>query len=100
MHKGQLVAGLDSDEIGEYFCKFQAAFKPMLTKEGLMLPNVLAVDIRGSVATIIAKCSAKEITAEIEKLNPVFTEYMPLSLEEVFVYEMEAIGYDYNKIIF
>jgi ABC-2 type transport system ATP-binding protein len=27
-------------------------------------------------------------------------ETVPLTLEEVFVHEMEAVGYDYNKIIF
>lgn len=100
MHKGQLVISLKSDEIGEHFCKLQAAFKPMPEKEKLMLEDVLAVDIRGSVATIIAKCSAEKLLGEINTLNPIFTEYMSLSLEEVFVYEMEAIGYDYNKIIF
>jgi ABC-2 type transport system ATP-binding protein len=33
-------------------------------------------------------------------LNPLFVETVPLTLEEVFVHEMEAVGYDYNKIIF
>ena len=32
--------------------------------------------------------------------NPIFVDYIPLTLEEVFVYEMEAIGYDTNNIIF
>ena len=100
MHKGKLATSLKSDEIGEHFCKVQAAFKPMPEKEKLMLEDVLSVNIHGSVATIVAKCSTEKLMNEINILNPIFTEYMALSLEEVFVYEMEAIGYDYNKIIF
>ena len=30
---------------------------------------------------------------------PVFSETLPLSLEEVFISEMEAAGYDLNKIL-
>ena len=30
----------------------------------------------------------------------VFAEGVPLTLEEVFIHEMEAVGYDYNSILF
>ena len=39
-------------------------------------------------------------TAALELMNPVSVELVPLSLEEIFVYEMEAIGYDAKKITF
>ena len=32
-------------------------------------------------------------------LNPVFIEALPLTLEEVFISEMEVAGYDINNIM-
>ena len=42
----------------------------------------------------------KESTHEtLKKLSPVLLDMLPLTLEEVFTYEMEALGYDYNNIL-
>ncbi len=100
MHHGELIVKITSQEIGDHFCKIQAAFNVVPEKERLMFNNVMTVDIQGKIATIAAKCKGEEIIEKLNDLNPVFTESMPMSLEEVFIYEMEAIGYDYNKIIF
>ena len=36
----------------------------------------------------------------IRDRGAVFAEGVPLTLEEVFIHEMEAVGYDYNSILF
>ena len=100
MHKGELITKITSEEINEHFCKIQAAFNEVPEKEKLMLEGVLTVDINGKVATIAARNDGDVILEKLKVFNPIFTETMPMSLEEVFIYEMEAIGYDYNKIIF
>jgi ABC-2 type transport system ATP-binding protein len=33
-------------------------------------------------------------------VNPLFSEVLPLSLEEIFISETEVAGYDIKKIIF
>ena len=38
------------------------------------------------------------IRAAANKLEPKFTDEMPLSLEEIFIYEMEVLGYDSSKL--
>jgi len=35
----------------------------------------------------------------IEKEDPVFSEILPLSLEEIFISETEVVGYDIKKLI-
>ena len=41
----------------------------------------------------------EELTKQIaENLHPIFMETMPLSLEEVFLDEMEGTEYDFSKI--
>ena len=43
---------------------------------------------------IIAKGSEDEIRAAIEKHNPKFLDLVSLTLDEIFIYEMEGMGYD------
>ena len=100
LHRGELKLECAIDDIQLGFCKVQAAFRPMpqqLDVEGI---RVITKEIRGSVATFVCAASENEAVAAIEKLSPSFCEAISLTLEEVFIYEMEAVGYDYSKIIF
>ena len=51
-----------------------------------------------SIVYIIIKGEESEIRAELEKKKPKVLDMIPLTLEEVFIYEMEGMGYDYNGI--
>ena len=35
----------------------------------------------------------------LEAQRPLFAEALPMTLEEVFIGEMEAVGYDYSNIL-
>ena len=100
LHLGKLQLECNVDNIRLGFTKVQAAFKEL--PEKLELPGIrtLSVEKRGSVVTFICEIGEKEVLEAVSKLNPVFSEAIGLTLEEVFIYEMEAVGYDYNKIIF
>ena len=56
------------------------------------------LDNVGSVTHLIAKGDRETIRTEIEKFNPRFYDEVPLSLEEIFIYEMEVLGYDSSKL--
>ncbi len=51
----------------------------------------------GKMVQITVKGSENEINKVIESANPVFSEMLPLTLEELFISEMEVAGYDINK---
>ena len=34
-----------------------------------------------------------------QEKNPILLEILPLGLEEIFVYEMEALGYDFANVL-
>ena len=36
---------------------------------------------------------------KIEKHNPILIDVLPLTLEEIFVYEMGDLGYELEKIL-
>ena len=47
----------------------------------------------GSITTIVMRNSIDELKVLLEPYNPAIFEEIPLKLEEIFVYEMEAKGY-------
>ena len=47
---------------------------------------------------MIIKGDEDEIRKQLAPKNPLILDVIPLSLEEIFIYEMEVLGYDYNKI--
>jgi ABC-2 type transport system ATP-binding protein len=53
----------------------------------------------GSVATFIARGCREEVVARIREMNPLLLDVLPLNLEEVFVYEMEALGYAFKDVL-
>lgn len=100
LHNGKLLLECDMDKIQLGFCKVQAAFRPMPEKIEPQGIKLLSSEIRGSVATLVCAAGSEEAIAAVSALSPMFCEAVSLTLEEVFIYEMEAVGYDYSKIIF
>ena len=43
---------------------------------------------------IIARGDREEIVSAVRGLSPKFIDEIPLNLEEIFIYEMEVLGYD------
>ncbi len=100
IHKGNKIVVLSTEDISENFCKVQAAFKPMIEKEALGMENIISFTAQGSMVQIVARCSREVMEKKISTLNPAIADFLPITLEEVFVYEMEAVGYDYNNVLF
>lgn len=100
LHKGQLLMTREMDNLRTSYCKVQTAFRPAV--ETLDLPglSVLRTERVGSVWTLLVRGSEEEVFAALRPLNPVILDCISLTLEEVFISEMEAVGYDYNHIIF
>ena len=59
---------------------------------------VMAMEVRGRFFTLIARGGMDEIEQKLAPFKPLALEAMPLTLEEVFMYEMEVMGYDANVI--
>ena len=102
LHKGRLIMQHTMDALSDRFCKVQAAFAKDSGVDITKFENdkILSVKQSGSVYTVAFAMGCDEAEKYMAAYNPVFVDYIPLTLEEVFVYEMEAIGYDTNNIIF
>jgi ABC-2 type transport system ATP-binding protein len=79
--------------------KVQISLKNDFSQDSFKDIEVLNYKKIGSVATIIVNDKNKDTKEKLEKLNPIILDFLPLTLEEVFIYEMEALGYEFNEII-
>jgi len=63
------------------------------------MENVLHTSKTGSVYNVIVRGDSKETDRQIKALMPVLCERVSLTLEEVFIYELGGLGYDFKNII-
>lgn len=100
LHKGGILLSKDLFDMKLSIHKIQCVFKAEIDVqkvfEGI---EVLKMDKRGSLYTITARGSSEEITNRIESVSPIFSEVLPLTLEEIFISETEVVGYDIKKLI-
>ena len=79
--------------------KWYEAMYKNFDKEDFEDFDILSFKKQGSVATIIIKDNDGKSKKKLEKMKPLILDYLPLTLEEVFIYEMEALGYEFNKFV-
>jgi len=64
--------------------------------EGL---EILHESKSGRLATYIVRGGAAEVTAAVAETNPAYFDVLPLSLEEIFIYELGGVNYEVKNII-
>ena len=100
LHKGGILLSRDLEDMKYHIHKLQCVIRdPEKEKELLEELNVVQYEKRGSLLTVIARGTRQEILMSIEEKDPVFSEVLPLTLEEIFISETEVAGYDIKEII-
>ena len=61
--------------------------------------EVLHESASGRLRTYIVRGSASEISDAVAAANPVYYDVLPLSLEEIFIYELGGVNYEVKNII-
>lgn len=99
IHKGEIIFEKELDELKEDVHKIQIAYKDEVPVELLDQLNVLHSEKRGSVHLYIVKGNEDDVVGKIRRTNPVIFDMLPLTLEEIFIYEMGDIGYAIENIV-
>ena len=99
VHQGGVVFEQELDGLKLNLHKLQAVFKPMISMDVFSDLDILKFDMKGSLINMVIRGDKGVISRRIEALKPVYFEMLPLTLEEVFISEMEVSGYDIDKII-
>lgn len=99
LYKGGIFFESDIDTLKTNMFKVQISLKGDFSKEDFDELDVLSFKKRGSVATVIIKGDKEEAEEYLKKLEPIILDFIPLTLEEIFIYQMEVLGYEFNEII-
>ena len=66
------------------------------TPEGL---DILHETSSGRLQTLIVRGSLEEVRQKVQQANPVYFDLLPLSLEEIFIYELGGVNYEVKNIV-
>lgn len=101
LHQGGIVFESDIQNLKTALFKVQTAFSTPFTQNKFTSVgiNIVSYTQMGSVATFIVRGERMATEEKLRCMNPLLLDMLPLNLEEVFVYEMEALGYAFKDIL-
>ena len=99
LHKGGIIFESDIGNLKTSLLKVQVAFSEEYDKTKFEGIQILSYTKHGSVASLIVRGDRDETAARIKAMQPILFEILPLSLEEVFVFEMDALGYAFSDVL-
>ncbi len=98
MHEGKVILERSLTEMQSNIMKLQIAFEGELPQEINNL-NILHKQSSGRIWILIVRGDRESILNEVNKLNPLLVDALPLSLEEIFIYELGGMDYAVKNII-
>lgn len=99
LHQGGIVLERDIGNLKTSAFKIQIAFAEPFERERFEMLNLVHYQQQGKVATLIVTGDRDETEATLRAMEPLLLEVLPLSLEEVFTYELQARNYDFTTLI-
>lgn len=98
LHHGSFILEKDLDDLKSDIHKIQIALK-VESDELFDQLDIVHQEKRGSVHLLIVRGGREGIDQIIKSFNPVVYDLLPLTLEEIFVYEMGGVGYAIENIL-
>lgn len=99
MHKGRLLMERDVYSIKEGMRKVQVAFaEPPQGEKPFGDINIVNFFRNGNIYDLTIRGTEKDFMPALNAMNPLYVAACPLTLEEIFICEMGAAGYDVNSV--
>ncbi|RDE31282.1 ABC transporter ATP-binding protein [Parageobacillus thermoglucosidasius] len=99
LHSGEMLFEKELDVMKNDIHKIQVAFRNGIPKQFAEQLNIVYKEERGSVLLLIVRGEKQEIISHIQPFQPLIFDILPLTLEEIFIYEMGDAGYAIENII-
>ena len=97
MNKGKIMIERSLNELQENIVKIQLALPDGATlPEGL---DILHKSSTGRLQSLIMHGTQEELTKKLQAANPLFIDAVPLTLEEIFIYELGGADYEVKDIV-
>ena len=99
IHNGKMVIEKPLDDLKGSILKLQLVFNGDFPETLKETADILNLSKTGSVYTVIVRGDKQTIESDFKAYNPVVFDKVSLTLEEVFIYELGGLGYDFENII-
>ncbi len=97
LHHGRLLLERSLSELQDNITKVQMALKePRPLPQGL---DLVHESVSGRLHTLILRGDSREILSRLQELEPLYMDALPLSLEEIFIYELGGNDYAVKDIL-
>ena len=93
LHEGRLVCSGDLDALLGDVHRVQLIPPEGIGEDALAALHPLRLQRQGRLFVATLRGEREKLHAQLSALHPLFMEFLPLSLEEVFILEMEDRGY-------
>ena len=97
MNHGRMLVERSLSELQENLVKLQLAYP-----DGGALPEGLEIvheSATGRLRQLILRGTAAELTEKIAATQPLFMDFVPLTLEEIFIYELGGADYEVKNLV-
>ncbi len=98
LHQGGIVLEQDVTDLKTNVFKVQIAFADSFDRSRFDRLPIMHYHQQGAVAQLIMNGNREETEAHLRELSPLLLEILPLTLEEVFTYELQARNYDFASL--
>lgn len=98
MDRGRVLLERSLAQLQDNMIKLQVVFPEGITEVPADLP-VLHASRVGRVHTLIMRMGAEEATARVAAYHPLLADALPLTLEEIFIYELGGVDYAVKDIV-
>ena len=99
LHKGGLVLQSDVQNLKTSLFKVQIAFSAPPAPNAFEGLGVAQCKQVGSVFSLVIRGNRDEIVARLQTMAPILLDVLPLTLEEVFTFEMANLGYSFQEVL-
>lgn len=99
LSRGRVVVERSLSDLQENVVKMQVVFQGREVPELPADMEVLNVSQVGRITTLIVRGKAHEVTNRLSVYCPILLEALPLTLEEIFIYELGGEGYEIHDVI-
>ncbi|HAO60958.1 MAG TPA: hypothetical protein DCQ90_03225 [Erysipelotrichaceae bacterium] len=90
---GKVGLNDEIENIRALYHKFQVGYTSLPEHSVFESFNPMHLEVRGNVAVLVVKGDAELLKQQLSETQPVLLDEIPITMEEVFVYEMEGKGY-------
>ena len=94
----RIVLNCSVDDISASRCKFRVVFADEKSREDFADFDIKRFDKDGKIVTLSLGGDPEENEKKLNAMSPLLVEKYPLTLEEIFLEEMEDTDYDFKEI--